>query len=83
MGRMKMGRMKMGRMKMGRMGKMVSKKGDTRPAENNPIFLKAVRLHGRPPARPLGKFLGFEKTRFFFGTVFFVSCGITSGFRSG
>ena len=69
MGRMKMGRMKMGRMKMGRMGKMVSKKGDTRPAENNPIFLKAVRLHGRPPARPLGKFLGFEKTRFFFGTV--------------
>ena len=79
MGRMKMGRMKMGRMKMGRMGKMVSKKGDTRPAENNPIFLKAVQLHGRPPARPLG----FEKTRFFFGTVFFVSCGITSGFRSG
>ena len=57
--------------------KEVSK--DTRPAENNPIFLKAVRLHGRPPARPLG----FEKTRFFFGTVFFVSCGITSGFRSG
>ena len=35
---------------------------DTRPAENNPIFLKAVRLHGRPPARPLG----FEKTRLFF-----------------
>ena len=52
---------------------------DPRPAENNPIFLKAVRLHGRPPARPLG----FEKTRFFFGTVFFVSCCITSGFRSG
>jgi hypothetical protein len=40
--------------------KEVSK--DTRPAENNPIFLKAVRLHGRPPARPLG----FEKTRLFF-----------------
>ena len=51
--------------------KEVSK--DTRPAENNPIFLKAVRLHGRPPARPLG----FEKTRLFFGTVFFVSFGIT------
>ena len=32
---------------------------DTRPAENDPIFLKAVRLHGRPPARPFG----FEKTR--------------------
>ena len=32
-------RRKMGRMKMGRMGKMVSKKGDTRPAENNPTSL--------------------------------------------
>jgi hypothetical protein len=40
---------------------------DTRPAENNPIFLKAVRLHGRPPARPFG----FEKTRLFLrGGVF-------------
>jgi hypothetical protein len=52
---------------------------DTRPAETNPIFLKAVRLHGRPPAR----LFGFEKTRLFFESVFFESCGITSEFRSG